>query len=227
MNENKYDFLKSLISGRIEEQDLSYERASALCGLSKTVIGKILKGQTRHPANETIAKLARGLGFSEADYRYLIDPLSGKPDAKSGARTNTGSHDLGPAREVPIISWVEAGQWSSAVDDFPVDMADDYVYTDTKGSNLFALRVVGSSMEPRFHEGDIIIVNPNIEPRSGDFAVAKLLDTEEVIFKKYILREEEGQVILKPLNPEFDEIHLGRDERFSIIGRVVEKKEIF
>ena len=42
--------------------------------------------------------------------------------------------------------------------DYPVGIADDYVRCpDLHDANAFAVRVVGDSMEPRFHEGDIVI----------------------------------------------------------------------
>jgi len=221
MEEKKYRHLKRLISQRIDELGVSHDKASQMCGLSPTVIWKIQRGLIRHPRADTIMKIAEGLEFSEKDYLYLIDPRAKTMQQADG----TEPYPLGEGHAVPLISWIQAGNWHQVMDDFPPGVADDYVYTDIKGRNLFALKVLGDSMEPRFHEGDVIIINPNIHPRSGDFAVVKLLDTEEVIFKKYIEREKEGLIILKPLNPEYHEIHLGPDDNFLVIGKAVEKKE--
>ena len=80
-------------------------------------------------------------------------------------------------------------------------------------------------MEPVFHPGDIIIINPNIEPNNGDYVIVRLKDPGEVTFKKLLLKDE--LVILRPLNPKYEDIILSRKEKFEIIGKVVERKTIF
>lgn len=65
----------------------------------------------------------------------------------------------------------------------PIDAFDgsfEYIMTDTDMSEFtFALRIEGDSMEPDFKEGDIIIVDPELEPIPGEFVVAKMGITKQ------------------------------------------------
>ncbi|WP_391540669.1 LexA family protein [Lonepinella koalarum] len=60
----------------------------------------------------------------------------------------------------------------------------EYILTDLDVSeNAFALKIKGDSMEPDFIEGDVIIVDPKIQPHAGEFVVAVNGDYEAT-FKK-------------------------------------------
>ena len=48
-----------------------------------------------------------------------------------------------------------------------------------RAKDCYALRVVNASMEPRFKEGDLIIVNPHIPARKGDDVVIHLINNED------------------------------------------------
>jgi SOS-response transcriptional repressor LexA len=84
------------------------------------------------------------------------------------------------------------------------------------GQRTFALRIYGDSMEPEFLEGDIIIVEPELAPESGDFVIAQ--HDQDITFKQ--LWKESGDWYLKPLNGRYPIKPLA-DSR--IIGVVREK----
>jgi repressor LexA len=66
--------------------------------------------------------------------------------------------------------------------------------------NAFALEVKGNSMAPRIEDGDIIVVSPRIEARSGDICVVRI--NEEDTVKR--IKIEERYLHLIPLNPEYE-----------------------
>lgn len=80
---------------------------------------------------------------------------------------------------VPAISWVQT--------------------FETDHPNTFALTVVGESMQPEFTKGDIIFVDPGLEPASGDYVIAK--NGEDATFKQLIRerRERIAQAGERPL----------------------------
>jgi SOS-response transcriptional repressor LexA len=80
-------------------------------------------------------------------------------------------------------------------------------------------------MEPLFHPGDYLIVNPNLKPAAGDYVIAKLPSEGKATFKKLV--EREGIIILRPLNPAYEDIVLTPEDEFEILGKVVERKTIF
>lgn len=124
---------------------------------------------------------------------------------------------------IPTISWVQAGEFSEAVDVYPegVSGEDDPVYSRKKvGPRAFALRIEGESMMPRFMPGDRIIVDPDLGCENGDLCVVKCND--EVTFKR--VRFEHGNVVLRPFNMKYPDITIRKetDVDFQIIGRVVD-----
>ena len=60
-------------------------------------------------------------------------------------------------------------------------------------------------MEPEFKEGEIVIVNPHVEPKSGDYVVVKN-DEEEATFKQ--LKKYWDTIVLHPLNSKYEDIEL-------------------
>ncbi|HEX2892278.1 S24 family peptidase, partial [Vineibacter terrae] len=126
------------------------------------------------------------------------------PPTKGGPDPDT----VPTARMVPLINAVQAGRWTEVADPYPAGHGSDYVPAYRQlGPHAFALRIKGDSMEPQFHEGDIIIVDPDIEPMPGNFVVAKISRDQEATFKKFRLRSEgrptRQTIELVPLNPDW------------------------
>ncbi len=127
---------------------------------------------------------------------------------------------IGQIRKVPLISWVKAGEWQEAVDLFQPGYADEWVDADEKtGPNTFALIVDGNSMEPKFADGDTIIVDPSVNPINGSYVIAK--NGDKATFKKLVL--DGSSVFLEPLNNKYPLKDMTGIE-FRIIGVVVKKE---
>ena len=100
---------------------------------------------------------------------------------------------------------------------------------DAHSSDTFALKVHGDSMEPRFHEGDIVIVDPRKSAKPGSFVVARNADRMATL-KMYAARgtDDKGRDIfeLRPLNLAHAVMYSDR-EPIDILGVVVERIERF
>ena len=113
-------------------------------------------------------------------------------------------------RAIPIINKVSAGYPQEFTDlGYPVGIADEYVSVPVEMSdpNAFAVRVVGDSMEPKYHEGDIVIFSPAAPVESGDdcfvrFAMAGGPTDGETTFKR-VFFDSEAQVRLQPANEHY------------------------
>jgi len=116
----------------------------------------------------------------------------------------------GGLRAIPIINKVSAGYPQEFTDlGYPVGIADAYVSVPVElaDPNAFAVRVVGDSMEPRYHEGDVVIFAPAAGVQSGDdcfvrFAVTGGPVDGESTFKR-VFFDAEDQVRLQPLNERY------------------------
>jgi SOS-response transcriptional repressor LexA len=136
--------------------------------------------------------------------------------------------EVGPDIEgqVPLISWVQAGEWQQANDPYPPGMADEWIASPVRGTEgVYALRVRGDSMfnpagPKSYPDGCIIFVAPSRRsPYNGERIIAKLSGNDEVTFKVYT--EDAGKAFLKPLNPQFPAIF----EPFKVLGTVIYKGE--
>ena len=104
-----------------------------------------------------------------------------------------------------------------------------------KGTN-FAIRIAGDSMEPAFYSGQIAFVKSTVALNPGDIGIF-VVDGESYI-KKYFETDPEqdeledymfstGNVQKKPvlisLNDKYDPIHITQNNKFSIVGKVLNR----
>lgn len=131
------------------------------------------------------------------------------------------SDSIIPIQKIPIISWVSANHFGDASDPFPPGQSEEWIHTTARGKRMFALKIKNDCMEPEFREGETIIVDPDIEPSSGDYVVVRDNKNDEATFKQ--LKKYGKKIILHPLNPKYQDIELDHDERYVIVGKVVGK----
>ncbi|NWF90813.1 MAG: transcriptional repressor LexA [Ignavibacteriaceae bacterium] len=83
----------------------------------------------------------------------------------------------------------------------------------------FLLRVKGDSLKDAYiFSGDIVIVNPNLEPKNGQIVVAVLDDA--AVVKKFYKKKNEIELVSE--NPEFKPIVIDKKyPSFKLIGIVV------
>lgn len=85
----------------------------------------------------------------------------------------SGETDQSRYGMVPVYDFVQAGSPRGSSGTFDREDIESYVYCDLPAPHeLFALIVRGSSMEPGFQDGDIVIFRRGREPRPGDFVAA-------------------------------------------------------
>lgn len=131
-------------------------------------------------------------------------------------------------REIPVISYVQAGMMTEALDPFTLGEGFETITVNFPCSeHTFALRIKGKSMLPKFEEDDVIVVDPLQQPIPGSFVVAKNTD-DEATFKKYraLGVDEHGNAVfeLVPLNDDFATLHSQRDH-LHIIGVAIEHRK--
>lgn len=125
-------------------------------------------------------------------------------------------------KTIPVVGTVVAGIPTEAVEyvvdweDIPLDMAQrgDYI----------GLKVKGSSMEPRFLDGDTVIVRRQPDVESGEIAIV-FVNGDEATMKR-VHKSSDG-ITLIALNPTVYEPHFYSNKQIaqlpvSIYGKVVE-----
>ncbi len=116
--------------------------------------------------------------------------------------------------DLPLISAVPAGKVATI---FHPDYADSYVTVDdVKDPGAFALKVKGNSMSPRIEDGDVVIVSPQAEARSGDICVVRV-NGEDTLKK---VKFEGTYIHLVPLNPDFEPVTVKKKD-INFVWKVV------
>ena len=147
--------------------------------------------------------------------RRTAEEVDGEARAPDGiASDHEGPSPLSAGRVVPIINRVTAGCYPHHFTDldYPPGVADEYIRCpDVHDPQAFAARVVGDSMEPDYHEGDIVVFCPNAEARSGDDCFVRFGRDEGTTFKR-IYQDDEKTIRLQPLNRAYPAQSYAREE---------------
>lgn len=123
-------------------------------------------------------------------------------------------------RLYPLISWVQAGDWSEIGDALSQHDAEAWYPCAVRcGPHTYILRVQGESMAPRFADGELIFVDPDAEARHGSFVVVRLEDTQQATFKQLII--EGGRRFLRPLNERWPDPIIELNSHATLCGVVV------
>ena len=187
------------------ELGLSQAELGRRAGVPQSTIGQIENG--RNKSSTKILELANAL---ETSVEYLVDGAKTVRQelpniTATGYRLDT----------VPVISWVQAGEWRD-IEHYDLDDAE-FIQVTKAIKDGFALRVQGDSMQPEFADGDIIVIDPHASQDNNSYVVA--IHDGKATFKKLVFDGETPY--LKPLNPQYPLLTWGEDTR--IVGVVKQK----
>ena len=149
---------------------------------------------------------------SGAQRAKVLRPITRKTE-QSAFSQSAMPYGLGK-REIQLFDMPVSAGTGVFLDD---SLAEDIVIPDnskTRGAD-FAVRISGRSMEPKYHDGDILLVQDCEAVENGELAIF-VLDGSGY-FKMF------GGDRLISLNPEFDDIPLTDFAEVSCCGKVVGK----
>ena len=139
----------------------------------------------------------------------LDDAPESAPAATEPRETSSNIQESVPIsrrRKYPVISDVQAGEWTDIYDNFnPGDAEDWRECHKNLGPRGYVLRVTGDSMtaaagaEYTFPAGYLLFVNPDLEPLPQKFVIARRESETAATFKRYVMLD--GQPYLEALNP--------------------------
>lgn len=165
----------------------------------------------REPDYETLLRLGE---YFDKSIDYLL-----------GRSSYDGSTPPGP-NWVPVKGVVRAG--------IPIDAVEDIIDWEeltpamVRSGSYLGLRIVGDSMEPRFREGDTVIVRVQPDLESGEVGVV-LVNGDTATVKK-VIKTETG-IMLVALNPNYEPRFYDNDEIITlpvrVLGKVVELRAKF
>jgi phage repressor protein C with HTH and peptisase S24 domain len=164
------------------------------------------KYESAEAQNKKYRQILKGL-IKDKDQAGWLKELGAKGMLKDEQQGMT----ISAGRLVPIINKVSAGYPADFNDlDYPVGVADDYVRCpDLHDPNAFAVRVVGDSMEPKFHEGDNCFI--------------RFSTPHETTFKRVFFEQNE-MIRLQPRNEKYPPV-ITEGKRINGMYRAIAKVE--
>ncbi len=181
------------------------------------------KGTPRGVGDDLAVKLERGM---EKPVGWMDESHEITSQQQQMFALETNAHPGPDIRGLyPLISWVQAGDWSEISEGYVAPYESELLPCPVRCSeDTFVLRVRGVSMEPKFHEGDLIFVDPNAAAVTGKYVVVQLEEPNEATFKQLVV--EEDRQYLKALNPDWPNRIIEVNEAATICGVVVFKGEV-
>ncbi len=198
-----------------KELGLSQYKLSQMVGVNRVTLTG-WESDLYQPNGANLQALSEAL---QCDPVWLV---SGKG---SQEQKTTVKPEVFNVKKVPLLSWVQAGSWTTTEPGLTENDATEWVYTTALVSDdSFALRVRGDSMTAvserlSIPEGSVIIVEPNITDATdinGKIVVAYINGGTEATLKKFV--NDWPHRYLVPLNPAYKVIEC--DENCRIVGLV-------
>ncbi|PSU95705.1 LexA family protein [Photobacterium kishitanii] len=204
----------------LTQEELAQKIAKVVTDMkfSRVSLSNIELGVQNSVKDKVLLALSRFLECTPEWLVYGLGPISYNVDKP--AKSN---ESIGPIinKQCPLISWGQAGVFTT-ISEYP---ESDYKYYPCPvkcGDRTFILSVHGDSMMDRFHEGDLIYVDPDqVEPIHGKFVIAQMEDSSEATFKQLQLID--NKKVLKALNPNYppDMKYIKINGSCRLVGTVV------
>lgn len=173
-------------------------------------------------ATPNVSRYENGSQGIEFDKFSLIADALGVKVSEMFAMAEGGNNVIdGPdiKGRVPLISWVQAGEWQRIFENNDLDNVEWVETTYKVRKYTYALRVVGDSMETKFPEGCIIIVEPEEQPANKSYVIVRQ-DGDKATFKQFI--DDGSEKYLKPLNNRYPIMPLQPDSEFCGVVKRME-----
>lgn len=203
---------KEIMSRNIQYyMDANRKTRRDLCealGVKYTTLTDWINGNT-YPRIDKIELMANYFGISKSD---LVEDRRGTSDVY--------------AARIPVLGRVAAG--------VPIEEIEDVIgYEDINNkmaecAEYFALKIKGDSMEPRIHDGDVVIVRLQPDAESGDVVIVTI-NGQDGVCKR--LKKTDSGIMLLSFNSSYDPMVFSWDDirefPVLIIGKVVESRSKF
>lgn len=211
-NDTMQDIINRIKTRRIE-LEYSFQDLADLTSLSKSTLQRYEAGGIKNIPLDKLKILAKALNVTP-------EWIMGWEEVSENVTTNSGV-------KIPVLGRVAAGIPLEAIEDIedyeeiPKEMSDHAEY--------FALRIHGESMEPKFSDGDVVIVKRQDDVESGDIAVVIVNGTDATV--KRVMKQENGIMLIATnqsvFPPKFYDNKAVEDLPVRIIGKVVELRAKF
>lgn len=211
------------------ERGITQAELARQVGTKQQTISYLIRGEEKTQSSRYTAKIASVLG---------VNPLwlqTGEGDAYAPAISLTQVDLFKDTCQIPIISCEDILKF---VANQPFSIKGYLMSGNSSPKNRFAFEIEDNSMAPQFVPGDVVVIESERGPNSGDFVVAKVpkpgdfvvatTDKNVVVLRKYKSRGG-GKFELVPCNSDWGSIEGSDDNKdiVKIIGVMFEHRRYY
>lgn len=217
------------------------QELGAKIGISKNAIGNYEKG-FRSPKKDTMFDLANAFNISIDD---LFPPIQ-KDSSSPTSSIQTIYDELKPPRQVKVLNYAKrqrdeqrkeetkGNEVSEAIQlysydyyDHPASAGTGQYLNDVRVEQIelpvdvdadFVIPIKGDSMEPDYHDGDLVFIQTSVDLTDGVIGVFNY--NGDAYIKQLVIDKE--QAYLHSLNPAYKDMPITPETDFRIIGEVVD-----
>ena len=235
------------IGSKIKEfrlkRNLTQKELAKLVNVGDTTIANYEKG-FRSPKKDTMFDLANAFNVSIDD---LFPPIQ-KDSPSNTSSIQTIYDELKPPRQVKVLNYAERlrdeqrNEEETKINEVSEDIIQLYSYdyydhpasagtgqylNDVRVERIelpvdidadFVIPIKGDSMEPDYHDGDLVFIQTSVDLNDGVIGVFNY--NGDAYIKQLII--DEDQAYLHSLNPAYKDMAITPDTDFRIIGEVVD-----
>lgn len=220
--------MESVIKAKRLEKGMTLEEVGNLVGVGRSTVRKWENGMIENMGRDKIVALSKALNISPIEILGMDEnelPLSS---------IETIYNQLDPPRQAKVYDFASyqlKEQNNKVVPLFGQTAANpteltygDSTYGETVEVNVpdkadCALVVKGDSMEPEYHDGDIVFYKTQPIIENGEMAIVEI-NGDGVTLKKVYFNYDEDKVILRSLNDKYADRELLPDQ-VRILGKAV------
>ena len=205
-----HDDLARWLPERIARAKTNFRDVSRAAGLGDGAVRDIIGGKSRKPRYDTLLAIAKVLACRVED--LYQDPLPKPEAADEQFPPHDGPIDIAPGshveiagrlpsliRDLPVLGQAKAGYTGIFIGNGEPMMLTDRPPNLVGVRNAFAVYVRGESMEPRYFDGELVMINPMKPVRRGNFVLIELMNREAFI-KRFVKRSDDF-VTVEQYNP--------------------------
>ena len=233
------------IGSKIKEfrlkRNLTQKELAKLVNVGDTTIANYEKG-FRSPKKDTMFDLANAFNVSIDD---LFPPIQ-KDSSSNTPQIQTIYDELKPPRQAKVLNYAErqlyeqknedktkVNEVSEAIQlysydyyDHPASAGTGQYLNDVRVERIelpvdidadFVIPIKGDSMEPDYHDGDLVFIQTSVDLNNGVIGVFNY--NGDAYIKQLVI--DKDQAYLHSLNPAYKDMPITPDTDFRIIGEVV------
>lgn len=202
----------ALLKSRRKQLNLTQKDIAAFVGVSEATVSRWESGDIENMGRDKIAKLSEILKIS--------------PGQIAGYKEDVYTSEKSKGIKIPVLGRVVAGIPIDAVEEI-LDYEEISPEMASQG-DFFALKIKGDSMEPKFSDGDVVIVRKQSDVDSGEIAIV-LVNGDDATIKK--VQKFNGGINLIPTNSAYPVLTYTNQDieqlPVNVIGKVVELRAKF